>query len=75
MVTLQPDGKLVVQRDQLPFRQRASEQVKSRPLKAVVLILNQLDLNPPTAAVPIRLFLWGGAPPMSFGAYHVESSM
>ncbi len=53
----------------------ANEQVKSRLLKAVVFIFNQLDLDPPTAAVPIRFFLWGGAPPMSFGAYQVDSSM
>ncbi len=53
----------------------ASEQVKSRLLKAVVFNFNQLDLDPPMAAVPIRLFLWGGAPPMSFWAYQVESSM
>ncbi len=53
----------------------ANEQVKSRLLKAVVFIFNQLDLYPPKAAVPIRLFLWGGAPPLSFGAYQVDSSM
>ncbi len=53
----------------------ASEQVKSRLLKAVVFNFNQLDLDPPTAAVPNRLFLRGGAPPMSFGAYQIDSSM
>ncbi len=68
---LQPDGNAVVQRDQLPVLQRAS---KSRPvLKALLFILSGTSLDMPTAAVPIRLFLWGGATPMSFGTYQIYS--
>ncbi len=49
-----------------------SEQVKSRlKLKAVVFNFKQLDLDPPTTAAPIRLFLWGGVPPLSFGTYQI----
>ncbi len=65
----QPDGKAVVQRDQLPVLQRAS---KSR-LKALLFILSGTSLDTPTAAVSIRLFLWGRALPMSFGTYQIYS--
>ncbi len=57
----------------------ASEQVEERreerEIPAVVVRFKQADFSTPTGLLPIRLFLWGGAPPMSFGAYHSESSM
>ncbi len=50
----------------------ASEKVKSRlVLKALLFILSGTSLDISTAAVPIRLFLWGGAPLMSFETYQI----
>ncbi len=51
----------------------ASEHVEELP--AVVVSFKQTDFSTPIGLLPIRLFLWGGAPPMYFGAYHGESSM
>ncbi len=51
-----------------------SEQVKSRlVLKPLLFILSDTSLDMPTAAVPIRLFLWGGAPIMFNGTYQIYS--
>ncbi len=45
----------------------ASEHVEERGereiSKAVLFVLSSTSLNMPTVAVPIRLFLWGVAPP------------
>ncbi len=45
----------------------ASEHVEERGererSKAVLFVLSGTSLDTPTAAVPIRLFLWGGIPP------------
>ncbi len=78
MVTRQPDGKALVQRDQLPARQRASklqrreERVPEREFQSVHLLNRRISVR--IGLLPIRLFLWDGAPPMSFGTYS-ESSM
>ncbi len=44
----------------------ASSEREQKKLKAEVFILNSSIWVHPRASVPIRLFLWGGAPPILF---------
>ncbi len=66
MVMLQPDGKAVVQRDQLPDRQRASKlqrelprELPERVAEIVVSTFKPLDLDLPTVASSNQIVLVG----------------
>ncbi len=49
--------------DEAEASRKAASEKKKFPLKAVVFILNSSIWVHPRVAVPIRLFLWGRAPP------------
>ncbi len=56
-------------RPKLPGRPRAStlkREEEREKFTAVLFVLSGTSLDTPPAAVPIRLFLWGGAPPRFF---------
>ncbi len=47
--------------------EHVEERGEKKSIPNVVVSFKQTDFSTPTGLLPIRLFLWGGASPMSFG--------